>query len=249
MNLKISCLWSDMDGMKFIIIFCLVWVSSARADEPIIEIKPPTATDTKESAPIAEHRPSKRPRLGIATYYNFADRVEEKGTLAYLGKDYSFSETDKGSGAPGIKVSLQHRFNEMWGLDYGLGYEFSRSLGSYSLNLNDTTTSGSNDPAPGFSLLFLEANGRFYPNENLYLLFGLSINKINLTGTSTSLNTGAGGQFGVGYEITQNLSMEAQYRTVRASGSKAGTIAGNPAKINFDSFDLSGLLLLFRYTP
>lgn len=245
---------------KFIYIATLTLAlgSDAFAQEATpVKGRPEASSDVPQRDPQVPPQPAKpqtksedgkRIRFAVSLFYNLADKVTEKGSVTYLGQNLSFNGEDKTTGAAGLGVSLNHRFNSQWGLGYGLGYEFQRTLSSYSITMNGTTVSGDYTTKPTFTVLFLHVDGRFFPAENFYVLAGLNLSKVDVKNSETDIKPAYGAQIGVGYEITENIAVETQYKMIVAKGSSSASVGGNPMTIDYERFELAGLSFLVRYT-
>lgn len=219
-----------------------------RASELVVGQKLEASVSINESGPTESQRsyPSRTMKLGFSAFYDTANSISISGTTTYKNQSYSVSGSDSTTGTPGLGVSLQHRLTRMWGLEEGLTYEFSRSISSYNYTANGNNISGTSSTT--FSEFGAQANGRYFPINNLYVFLGANVVFESVSGSDFQPKTGFGGQAGVGYEITDAFSGELGFRYLHDTGTGTETIAGSTASTTFDKLDMMGVVLLFRYS-
>lgn len=234
---------------QLLVAIMLLAASSAMAQtENANEETKPMAAKPAEK-PASKQTQKRRFRFGVFALYNTANTIKEKGSNTYLGTEYSFGADEKTTGAPGFGISLERRFDPEWGMDFGIAYELTRTIESYSGTIAGVSASGDYaDPKPEFTVIYAFFNGRYYPSDELYVLGGLNLSKADVKNSDVNLQSLIGWQFGVGYQFTPHISAEAIYRSLRMKGDASTDLAGNPLKINYDSFELNGASLMLRYT-
>jgi hypothetical protein len=237
---------------------CRATVKELKSSYVILEVNQcPGKADLKEGLSFElssggkskNQTPGKKSRFGFFLFYNFADSIYEKGTIKIGSQSHSFEGEESTSGAPGLGVSMQHRFSKNWGLEYSAAYEASRTIDSYKIVYNGTTLKGNYTDKPKFTVLFLQGNARFFASKYFYLLAGINLGKYDLKNADgVTVGTAYGGQAGVGYELPSGFSFETQYRVMTASGSFDDSTAAIPVTMDYDYFTLGGVVFLVRYS-
>ncbi len=222
-------------------------------DEVIIRKKPKKKRRVRyveiEEEPELEKEASNFFKIGLTVFYNLADRLESTGSITTQGTTLTFNGHEDTEAALGVGLSLIQSFNDKFGAEYGVQYETERTISSGTINANGVQIAANyTGQKPKFKILSAFANGRFYANENVYLLGGVSIANIDISNSELSVSTAYGGQAGLGFQINDEFSLEAQYKMIATKASDAGVlINGNSYTAEFGRMELSGMNVLFKY--
>lgn len=218
--------------MKQTILAVLLIGSVGFAETPQSEEAPQQEEEalTKEGRPVKASVGTRRGTLFLSVdgYYSAAD--------AFEGEVVGFPFKEKTRGAAGVGVSGILMYDERFGVDAGVTYDFFRSFTEEEVN--GTTTAL--DPQPIVTVLLPRLNILYKPHPKFGVVVGL--NKAVLSYDDISGRTTAEGkvgyQVGAMYQLSKKLIIEGAYRVVNASFTTSG--------IEVDG-SLAGLQLGFRY--
>jgi opacity protein-like surface antigen len=174
--------------------------------------------------------------------YSSANQLLYKGTILFNGAATPFTATETTATAFGFSGGYLQRHGSSFGYSADMTFEMQRASQGLVGNGGGLNVKGVYDKAPANSLLTTALNGNYSIGESFYLFGGLNFPFIFTSGDQ-SMTGQMGYQVGAGYVMTENISVDAQYRTLKMKGS-----INNPAlNLTIDEATFSGMILTVRY--
>lgn len=193
---------------------------------------PTTKTTENSSRPSGKSQNKMGTRFGIGAFFSLADQINFD------------ADTNFGSGSGNFATSSSfglglyfHKFNPgNIGFSGGLTYEFSR-------NIDSATAAGGTQyysQKPTLTFTVLSANANYSLDNGAYFYLGVNQPFAKLEKGSANISEKIGYQFGAGYFISRDFTIDVQMRYLRFKGDyDDGTIIGTITDGKFDGLVLS----------
>ena len=199
---------------------------SEKKDAPE-EISTKKENDLFADSPDGVALAHRKARVSLDVFYSFADTVKAKelGT-SFIGKT---------EGAIGIGTSVLLMYDQNFGIDLGLSFDFFRDFLTLE---NDSTINTFSDPKPSGAILLPRVSVLYKVRTGMVFFFGVNHSIISFNHLVVKADGGIGYQAGMLVSINKTLLLEFTYRSVAVSLSGSG--------ITFDSH-LNGISVGLRF--
>jgi opacity protein-like surface antigen len=211
----------------------VVPASKAQKSEPV-----PEYSDSESADPLKRSLGSTH--FNASLYYSLADTAKLEGGFDG-GAD--FRSDEKTDGQLGIGISASRMGVNQLGFDTGINYEIERKFTGASFSIGNSHFNQTYSKKNTMSLADLYFNGNFLLSQGVYFFGGINFALINFSSDNMEFKGGLGYQIGVGYEVLDSLSIEAQYRLLRGTG----TFDDGTNKGEIDRFAFDGAVIAAKY--
>jgi hypothetical protein len=177
-------------------------------------------------------------KLSINGFYNLNDSGNFEATLNGQGISGTIKSTS--SYGVGADVILKNLDNGVLVKGFG-SYEFSRAFNSLDWRSgNESGTETLGNPKPQLSTMIVGLQGELDVDDGLSIFAGGNFNFPTIKNSPGSYSGKFGWQAGASMLISENLYVDAMWRSLNMSGSQN--------KLNYDNINFSGMMVRGRMT-